>query len=282
MATVAFLGTGLLGSGMVERMLQQGNTVVVWNRTASKARALETHGAKVAATPGDAVADAERIHMTLPDDAVVDQIVEGFRGRLRADAIVIDHSTTSPRGTAARIPRLNGAGVKFLHAPVFMSPQMARDGVGIVLASGPRTVFDEARPALDTMTGEVWYIGEQPDRAAAYKIFGNSMLFVIAAGVADVFAMAKGLGIPAADALAVFSKFQPAGVIKSRGEKMARGDFSASFELTMARKDMRLMLEAAGSQPMAVLPAIAERMDDAIAKGHGKDDLGAIAAAVVR
>ena len=282
MATVAFLGTGLLGSGMVERMLQQGNTVVVWNRTASKARALEAHGAKVAATPGDAVADAERVHMTLPDDAVVDQIVEGFRGRLRSSAIVIDHSTTSPRGTAARIPRLNGAGIKFLHAPVFMSPQMARDGVGILLASGPRTVFDEVRPALDTMTGEVWYIGEQPDRAAAYKIFGNSMLFVIAAGVADVFAMAKGLGIPAADALAVFSKFQPAGVIKSRGEKMARGDFSASFELTMARKDMRLMLEAADGQPMAVLPAIADRMDDAIEKGHGKDDLGAIAAAVVR
>ena len=132
------------------------------------------------------------------------------------------------------------------------------------------------------MTGEVWYIGEEPDRAAAYKIFGNSMLFVIAAGVTDVFAMAKGLGIPAADALAVFSKFQPGGIIKARGEKMARGDFSASFEMTMARKDMRLMLEAAGAQPTVVLESIARRMDDAIAKGHGQDDLGAIAAEVVR
>ena len=63
---------------------------------------------------------------------------------------------------------------------------------------------------------------------------------------------------------------------------MARGDFSASFELTMARKDMRLMIEAAGGQPMVVLPAIATAMDEAIAKGHGKDDLGAIAAEVVR
>jgi 3-hydroxyisobutyrate dehydrogenase len=105
---------------------------------------------------------------------------------------------------------------------------------------------------------------------------------VIAAGVADVFAMAKGLGIAPTDALAVFSKFQPAGVIKSRGEKMARGDFSASFELTMARKDMRLMLEAAGGQPMVVLPAIAARMDEAIEKGRGQEDLGAIAAEVIR
>src|SRR4029434_8503252 len=109
--------------------------------------------------------------------------------------------------------------------------------------------------------GEVWYLGEQGDLAAAHKIFGNSMLFVIASGVADVFAMAKGLGIAPTDALAVFSKFQPGGLIKSRGEKMARGDFSATFELTMARKDMRLMLEAADGQPMTVLPGIARTVE---------------------
>jgi 3-hydroxyisobutyrate dehydrogenase-like beta-hydroxyacid dehydrogenase len=282
MATVGFLGTGLLGSGMVERMLRRGDAVTVWNRTPAKARALEPLGAKVAATPRDAVAAAAHIHMTLPDDAVVDQMLDTVRPGLRADAIVIDHSTTSPRVTKARIPRLNAAGVRFIHAPVFMSPQMARDGVGIMLVSGPRAVFEAARGELEKMTGEVWYIGEEPDRAAAYKIFGNSMLFVIAAGVADVFAMAKGLGIAPADALAVFSKFQPGGVIKSRGEKMARGDFSASFELTMARKDMRLMLEAADGQPTVVLQAIAQRMDDAIAKGHGQEDLGAIAAEIVQ
>ena len=174
--------------------------------------------------------------MTLPDDEVVDQIVAALTPRLPKDAIVIDHTTASPRGTKARVARLNAAGVKFLHAPVFMSPQMARDSIGIMLAvrsaGGVRRGARRAR----RMTGEVWYLGEQGDLAASYKIFGNSMLFVIAAGVADVFAMAKGLGIPPADALAVFSKFQPGGLIKSRGEKMARGDFSASFELTMAQR----------------------------------------------
>src|SRR5262249_23829476 len=119
MATVGFIGTGLLGSGMVERMLRQGDTVTVWNRSAAKARALEPLGATVAAAPGDAVAGADRVHMTLPDDAVVDEIVESIRGRLRQDAIIIDHSTTAPRATAARVQRLNGAGVRFLHAPVF-------------------------------------------------------------------------------------------------------------------------------------------------------------------
>jgi 3-hydroxyisobutyrate dehydrogenase len=282
MASVAFIGTGLLGGSMVEGMLRRGDTVTVWNRTEAKARALEAVGATVAPTPEDAVAAAERVHMTLPDDEIVDRIVGAFTPRLRPGALVIDHTTTSPRGTKARIPRLNAAGVKFLHAPVFMSPQMAKDGIGMMLVSGPEEVYASARAALDAMTGEVWYLGEQPDLAASYKIFGNSMLFVIAAGVTDVFAMAKGLGIPAADALTVFSKFQPGGVIKSRGDKMARGDFSASFELTMARKDMRLMLEAAAGQPLTVLPGIARAMDEAIANGHGKDDLGAIAAPVIK
>ena len=282
MASMAFLGTGLLGGAMVEGMLHRGDAVTVWNRTRAKARALEAFGATVAATPGDAVAGADQVHMTLPDDEVVDQMVAAVTPRLRPGATVIDHSTVSPRGTKARVARLNGAGVKFLHAPVFMSPQMARDAIGMMMVSGPGAVFEAVRGDLDKMSGEVWYLGDQGDLAASYKIFGNLMLFVIAAGVADVFAMAKGLGMAPADALAVFSKFQPGGLIKSRGEKMARGDFSASFELTMARKDMRLMLEAAAGQPMVVLPGIATAMDEAIAKGHGHEDLGAIAAEVVR
>ena len=126
MASVAFLGTGLLGGAMVEGMLRRGDQVMVWNRTEAKARALEALGAKVAATPGDAVAGADRVHMTLPDDAIVDQIVAAFTPRLAAGAIVIDHTTASPQGTKARIPRLNAAGVKFLHAPVFMSADGSR------------------------------------------------------------------------------------------------------------------------------------------------------------
>lgn len=282
MASVAFLGTGLLGTAMVEGMLRRGDAVTVWNRTAAKARALEAAGARVADTPGDAVAGADRVHLTLPDDEIVDQMVAAFTPRLNKDAVVVDHTTASPRGTKSRVARLNQSGVTFLHAPVFMSPQMARDGIGMMLVSGPEPVYTPVKDALAAMTGDVWYLGEQADLAASYKIFGNSMLFVIAAGVADVLAMAKGLGIAPVDALTVFSKFQPGGLIKSRGDKMARGDFSASFELTMARKDMRLMLEAAAGQPMVVLPCIARAMDDAIANGHGQDDLGAIAAEVVK
>ena len=281
MTNVAFLGTGLLGSGMVEAMLARGDRVTVWNRTASKAHALERFGALVAPTPEEAVAAGDHVHMALPDDAVVDDIMTRCAPHLRKGASVLDHSTTAPAGTKARVPRLQAQGIRFLHCPVFMSPQMCRDSKGSMLVSGPKAVFTAVAGELGKMTGEVSYLGERPELAASYKIFGNSMLFVVAAGIADVFAMAKAIGIAPADALGVFSKFNAASVIPSRGEKMARGDFSATFEMTMARKDIRLMIEAAGDQPLAVLTSIASRMDDAIAKGHGQDDLGAIAAGLV-
>jgi 3-hydroxyisobutyrate dehydrogenase-like beta-hydroxyacid dehydrogenase len=154
---------------------------------------------------------------------------------------------------------------------------MCREATGLMLVSGPQSIVESVRPALEQMTGEVWYFGERGDLAAAYKIFGNSMIFAITAGLADVLAMARNVGIASADAAALFSKFRIGGIIPMRAEKMAQGDLSATFELTMARKDIRLMIEAAGTEPLAVLPGIAARMDEAIAAGHGKDDMGAIA-----
>ena len=277
MRDVAFLGAGLLSSGMVEAMLKRGRRVTVWNRTEAKARALEPFGATVAETPQAAVSAADEIHVVLSDDAAVDELLPLIVGALTPNAIVIDHTTTSPAGTKVRVHDANTGGIRFLHAPVFMSPQMCRDAVGVMMVAGPAAVFDEVKDSLQAMTGDVWYVGEQGDRAAACKIFGNSMIFVLTSGIADVFAMADAVGVSRQDAAAVFTRFKVGNIIPVRAEKMAKHDLTASFELTMARKDLRLMLEAGGADNLALLPVIARQMDEAIAAGHGKDDLGAIA-----
>lgn len=279
MSRIAFLGTGLLGSGMVESMLRRGLSVTVWNRTASKAQPLAALGATVASTPEHAVASADEIHIILSDDAAVDAVVEQIAPHVAPTATVIDHTTTSPVGTRARLERASARGMRLLHAPVFMGPAMARESKGLMMVSGPAPVFESVQVSLAGMAADLWYLGERTDLAAAFKIFGNSMLFAMTAGIADILAMAKNLGIAPAEAISVFSRFNAGAAIGVRAQKIAHGDFSASFELTMARKDMRLMLEAAGTEPLTALPAIAKRMDEAIAAGHGKDDLGAIAAA---
>ena len=63
-----------------------------------------------------------------------------------------------------------------------------------------------------------------------------------------------------------------------RGKAMATGNFAPAFEMAMARKDLRLMLETAAGAPLCLLPALAARLDEAIAEGHGREDVGAIAA----
>jgi 3-hydroxyisobutyrate dehydrogenase len=279
MAKVAFLGTGLMGSAMVEAMLRRGDQVQAWNRTLERARPLEQLGARIAGTPAEAVAGAERIHILVSDDAAVDGILEQAGPGVGPGALVVDHSTVSPAGTVARFERCHARGIDFLHAPVFMGPPQCREAAGLMLCAGPRPRVERAAPALKAMTGELWYVGERVDLAAAYKLFGNALLLVIVGGLADVYQLAASLGIPASEAHAVFDHFKPARGIDVRGKKMAAGDFTPSFELVMARKDVRLMIEAASGVPLALLPALAARMDQAIARGHGHEDVGVVASA---
>ncbi len=278
MARIALLGTGLLGSGIVRRMLKNGVSVTVWNRSADKARALEKEGATVAASASDAVASADRVHIVLSDDRVVDGVLDQILPRLRRDSVVIDHSTTLPEETRRRAERMRAKAVRFLHAPVFMSPQMATDGVGLMLVSGPKAELDEVKSDLDKMTGEVWYLGPREDLAANYKLYGNCMLFAISGGLADVIAMARANGVDPVEAMSVFTKFQAGNIINARGPRMARGETTpAMFTIEMARKDVGLMTDAAKSVPLVVLPCIAKRMDELIASGGAAFDITALA-----
>jgi 3-hydroxyisobutyrate dehydrogenase-like beta-hydroxyacid dehydrogenase len=103
------------------------------------------------------------------------------------------------------------------------------------------------------------------------------MLFAVSGGLADIVTMANANAIDAVEAMHLFTKFHIANSIAFRGPKMARGETTpASFELSMARKDVRLMTEAARGNPLLVLPTIARRMDEAIAAGKGRHDLAAL------
>jgi 3-hydroxyisobutyrate dehydrogenase len=282
MTQIAFLGTGLLGSAFVEAAAKRGDRITVWNRTAEKARALEPLGVRAATTPADAVRGAARVHLVLKDDAVVDDVIAALRPGLERDAIVVDHTTTQPARTAERARRIAAEGVRYLHCPVFIGPAAAREGKGTILVSGPRPLYDAVKGDLARMASKVEYFGERPDLAAVYKLCGNTFIVGITALVADVFAVAAGAGVAPADAMKILGYFDPASTIAVRGRKMAAGDFSPSFELSMARKDVRLMMETAGAQPLAALPSIADRMDELLAAGHGEEDFAVLAEESVR
>ena len=277
---LAFLGMGLLGSNFVRALRKRGEQVQVWNRSPDKAQALAEIGAIPIADVAQAVRGASRIHVTLSDDAAVDDVLERARPGFAPGVVVIDHTTTSPSGTRARAQRWAAQGVSFQHAPVFMGPQNALDSTGVMLASGERERFDLLSPALSKMTGKLVYLGAEPERAAAFKLLGNSFLMFLTAGLVDFFGLAKGMGIPAQEAATLFQHFNPGATVPARIARVLEAQWDKpSWELAMARKDARLMLQAAedGGLQLQVLPQIAKLMDEYISRGHGHDDWTVVA-----
>ena len=272
MANIAFLGTGLLGSAFAEAAAKRGDSVTAWNRSIDKVQALSQFGVKAAATPAEAVRTASRVHIVLKDDAVVEEVIAAIRGELSADTILIDHTTTLPALTAARAARLHAAGVKYLHCPVFMGPPAARNAQGSMMVAGPKALFESVQAELAKMTGRLEYMGERADLAAANKLFGNAVIIGLSAVMADVLTLAQASDVSGEDAIKLLGLLDLNGMVAGRGVNMAKGNFNPSFELAMARKDVRLMLETTGKRPMAALPAVAARMDQLIAEGHGAKD----------
>jgi 3-hydroxyisobutyrate dehydrogenase-like beta-hydroxyacid dehydrogenase len=282
MANIAFLGTGLLGGAFAEASAKRGDSVTAWNRSQDKLTVLAQFGVKPATTPADAVRGAARVHLILKDDAVVEDVIAAALPGLSPDAILIDHTTTQPKRTAERAEKYRAQGLKYLHCPVFMAPVHARNAQGSMLAAGPRALFDAVKDDLSKMTGRLEYLGERADIAAAHKLFGNAMIVGVSATLADVLTLAQATGLAGEDALKTLGLLDFNSMVSVRGSKMAKGDFTPSFELAMARKDVRLMLETAAGRPLAALPAVAARMDQLIAAGHGAKDASVIGIDAVR
>jgi len=272
---IAFLGTGLLGANFTRALLRRGENVNVWNRTAEKARALENEGAKAFENVADAVKGADRIHLTLSDDNSVDEVLQNASPGFKPGVIIVDHTTTSSPGAAKRASYWNGKGFHYIHAPVFMGPPNALEGTGTMMVSGNQQVIKQIEPELSKMTGKLWNLGEDPSKAAAIKLLGNLFHIGLVGVLTDMLTLANTLKIPASDLQSLFEILNPAGVIKARLRKIDSNTFNEpSWELAMARKDARLMMEQANgsSKKLLVIPGVAEKMDVWLKKGHAKDD----------
>jgi 3-hydroxyisobutyrate dehydrogenase len=278
---IAFLGTGLMGSGFVRRLRAQGHAVRVWNRTPAKARALEGDGIRAFADARETIAGAERIHLSLADDSSVDAVLEPLADAVSEGVWIVDHTTTAVAPTAERAARWAGRRRVYVHAPVFMGPANAADGTGLMLLSGAAEHCEALQQHLQTMTGKVLYLGTQPERAAAFKLFGNLAILGILGTLGDVNRLAHAVGIPTKEAFSLFEHFNPGSTLPQRAARIEarQGHTHPSFEMVMARKDLRLMIEEAqrGGVDLLMAPAVAALLDAGLARGEGALDVAAAA-----
>lgn len=276
------LGTGLIGAGLAEATAQRGLPVHVWNRTHERARPLGQHGCTVHETTASAVAHSDVIHLALTADDAVDAVLNEALDAATLDAIWVDHSTTDPERTRGRVARIHDAGRRFIHAPVFMSPASCRSCSGVMLVSGPKSVFDAAAEHLGAMTGTLRYMGPQGHEAATLKLAGNAMILAVNAGLADAMTLASHQGVPPNALMGLFEHLDIGVSLKGRGGRMAADDRSVSWTLQMAAKDADLMLGAAGEHALHLLPAVRDRMQQLIDEGEAAQDLSILARDVPR
>lgn len=271
----AFLGAGLLGSGFVRAMINKGDQVQVWNRTAARAKELEQYGAKAFEYIADAVKGADVIHLAVKDDASVDDALSAAVPGLMQGAIIVDHTTTSVEGAKTRTAEWKSKGFYYQHAPVFMGPQNALESTGYMLVSGDQKLANKLQPQLSALTGKLLNFGDEPGKAAAMKLAGNLFLVAFTAGIGDTLAFAHAMNISGGELSQLFDSWNPGSALPARLKRMSSGDFTnASWRLDMARKDTGLFIQEAAKKDarLTVIPAVAELMDEWINKGHGKDD----------
>lgn len=280
MAQLAFCGLGQMGLPMAANLLAAGHDVVVWNRTAERARPLVDGGARLAATPAAAAGRAEVAFTMLSTPEVVRDVVlgdEGLAASLPSDSTLVEMSTIGPRALRDLAAGLDERR-HILDAPVLGSVPQATEGTLEIFVGGSRTVFERHRDVLEIM-GTPSYLGEL-GAGAAMKVVVNSMLVSLMASLGEALALADAFALEERAALDVLVRSPLGAMVGRKRDSISSGRFPPNFKLRLASKDARLVTEAAREAGVDVRVAVAARswLDDATNAGLGELDYSAVTA----
>lgn len=284
MTTVAVIGLGAMGSRIARRLLDVGHEVVVWNRTPSRAEPLVAAGAASAASAADAARRAEAVLTVLADPDALEAVTEGPDGIAAGaggDTTVIEMSTVGPESIRWLASNLS-AEAGLLDAPVLGSLGEAESGSLHVFVGGSDDLFERWSPLLSGL-GSPIYVGPLGAGASA-KLVANATLVGTLTLLGEILALADGLGITREVAFRVLAETPMAAQAERRRVSLERGEFPLHFSLALARKDARLIVEAARATGVdaRVLVAAAEWFAEADDAGLGDRDYSEVLNRIVR
>jgi 3-hydroxyisobutyrate dehydrogenase-like beta-hydroxyacid dehydrogenase len=281
---IAYLGLGGMGLPMASRLLHAGYPLVIWNRSAGKAAALTADGARLAASPADAVGGADFVFSMVADDRALDEISFGDHGMLAAmkpGAVHASMSTILP-ATARRLALAHGErGTAYVAAPVFGRPEAAAAGMLWICLSGSAADKERLLPLLAPLCQQHYDFGSEPGAANVLKLAGNFMIASAIEAMAEAFVFGEKNGLGQL-ALAEFfgDTIFSCPIYKNYGRIIAERRFEpAGFRLTLGRKDVQLAAETARASdvPMPFLATLLNRYTARVAKGGGELDWTSIA-----
>jgi len=280
---IGFIGLGKMGRGMAQNLIQAGNAVTVWNRTASRADDLQKVGARVAVSPAEAARTGIVITM-LADDAAVESAVFGENGILKAlpaGGLHISASTISVALSTRLTAAHAAAKQSYVAAPVFGRPEAAASKKLFVVAAGAAADLARSQPIFDAIGQRTFIAGDEPHAANTIKLLGNFLIATTIESFGEAFALARKSGIAPEKLLEVLTgTIFTAPIHQGYGGIIAREAYEpAGFAAALGLKDVRLVLQAgdAAGVPLPIASLVRDRFLSAVGHGHAEKDWSIVA-----
>ena len=281
---ISFIGLGNMGLPMANNLIDAGYQLIVYNRTAEKARPLVDKGAELAETVSDAVTPGGIVITMLPNDSVVESVVfeeDGILQQLGKEGIHLSMSTLSP-ATADKLTQAHqDLGAYYLASPVLGRPDFAEAGKLNICLAGDPAAKERVKPLLEVLGQKVYDFGDRPGNANVVKLSVNFSIAAAIEAMAEAFTLAEKNGIDRTKVSELFGETLFAcPVYQGYGTAIAQHDYEpAAFKLSLGHKDVTLALQTAQNinMPMPLASLVHDRFLAAMAKERGDLDWAAIA-----
>ncbi|CAN5664913.1 NAD(P)-dependent oxidoreductase [soil metagenome] len=276
---VAVLGTGTMAAGMARSLLREGFDVRVWNRSPEKAQPLAADGASVTTDPAAAAAGAQVVITMLYDADSVIEVMSELGPKLDPEVVWLQTATIGIEGTQRVADLARSLSLKVLDAPVLGTKAPAEQGKLIPLVSGDPAYRELVGPVLDAIGARTVWACDDLGQGSALKLACNAWIASITAATAQSLALAVGLGLdPTLFFEAIKGGPSDAAYVHAKGQQMLDSDYTPSFALDGALKDVELISAAADKAGVdgTLLAALHTAYQAASASGHGKDDISAV------
>lgn len=281
---IAWIGTGIMGAPMARRLLRAGHKVRAYNRTPQKARALAADGAVVTGDIAEAARGAEAVFIMVPDTPDVVAVVGSLEPALARGQLIVDMSTVAPEAERTIAKRLVAPGVEYIDAPVSGGEPGAIEGTLTIMVGATEAAFSRARPLLDFLGKRITHMGP-PGAGQTTKLANQIAVALTLEAAAEALLFARNSGLDAAKVLeAIGAGAAGSWQLSNLGPKIIAQDYRPGFFVKLIRKDLRLVVEAATQNGVA-LPGLAlmtSMFNSAAALGHDLDGTQAVAAALDR
>lgn len=275
--TLGFLGLGKMGAGMAARLIETGNDLVVWNRTAARTAPLVEMGAAAAETPAEVAERTDTIITMLNDDASAEAVYSAADGLLTVPVegkLFIEMSTLRPPTSQELANRCEQLGAAFIDSPVSGSLGPARSGKLMALVGGSEQNVERARPVLEAMTRKIVHLGDVGS-GALMKLVLNLPLAVYWQALAEGVALGHAGGLDLRTMLETINDSGGALSALSHKVDMIADDLpKVAFDIATMEKDVRSIL-AMGHTAGLEMPMTDVALDvysQANAAGHGAED----------